>query len=345
MKMPQERAEGPPSPLLTPAPLSLALPMTRPHLSAPDILEVGKNSTVDCFLDGVFPVWEAWVQLSLGGRRLSPTIKDSDDLLLATAMVMADLDQEGTQQLTCAVNLGNQNQETRKKVTIYSFPAPSLTLSELEVSEWTMVTVACEAHAAAVVTLTGAPAPTSAQMPASKAQFSFNASAKDNGRSFSCSAALEVAGRVLYKNQTQQLQVLYGPRLNEEDCPGNWTWQEGSEKTLKCQAWGNPPPKLDCHRKGDKVSLPIGDLRPVKREFAGTYLCRAVSVRGEVTRQVVVNVLYHQNNLAIIITVAAVAILGLAGIAGYLYNRQRKIRKYKLQKAQEEASMKMNTPP
>ena len=70
---------------------------------------------------------------------------------------------------------------------------------------------------------------------------------------------------------------LDGPRLDQRDCPGNWTWEEGSHQTLKCQAWGNPVPELKCHRKGDDALLPIGDLRPVKREVAGTYQCQARS--------------------------------------------------------------------
>ena len=46
---------------------------------------------------------------------------------------------------------------------------------------------------------------------------------------------------------------------------------------MKCEAQGNPIPKLNCSRKGDRASLPIGDLRPVKREVVSTYLCRATS--------------------------------------------------------------------
>ena len=68
-------------------------------------------------------------------------------------------------------------------------------------------------------------------------------------------------------------------------------WQEGSEQTLKCEPRGNPIPKLNCSRKGDGASLPIGDLRPVRREVTGTYLCRATSAPGGVTREVVVNML------------------------------------------------------
>lgn len=167
------------------------------------------------------------------------------------------------------------------------FPPPSLNLSQLEVSELTVVSVECKAHAGAVVMLSGAPA----GPPAPSAQFQLNVTAEDNGHSFLCSAVLEVAGEVLYKNETLKLSVLYGPQLNEKDCPGNWTWQEGSQQTLRCQASGNPTPKLDCRQNGTGSLLPIGDLHPVKREIAGTYVCRAKSSRGEVIRQVIVNVI------------------------------------------------------
>lgn len=56
------------------------------------------------------------------------------------------------------------------------------------------------------------------------------------------------------------------------------------------------------------------------------------------------NVIYNQNNMVIIIPVAAVAILGSVGVAAYIYNYQRKIQKYELQKAQENAAMKLSTP-
>lgn len=103
----------------------------------------------------------------------------------------------------------------------------------------------------------------------------------------------------------------------------------------------------------------------------GTYECLAVSSHGNVTRDVFLTVLceypriwgwvrgglgakssalhwlpclyhtdtdYHQNKLAIIIIVLTVlAIAGLGAGAFYHYNRQRKIRIYRLQKAQEEA--------
>lgn len=52
----------------------------------------------------------------------------------------------------------------------------------------------------------------------------------------------------------------------------------------------------------------------------------------------------YQSNMLIIILVAVAGILGTVSTAAYLYNRQRKIQKYKLQKAQEAAAMKLNTP-
>lgn len=220
------------------------------------------------------------------------------------------------------------------------FPAPNLTLSQPEVSEGTLVSVECEAHSPAVVTLHGA----SASRPSERDQIHLNASAEDNKRIFSCLATLKVAGQMVHKNQTRELRVLCawdpwtmtpslqgptpkpscdspflgsypsppvvdgegcsgprslpspccvspdGPRLDKRDCSGNWTWPEGSKQTANCQAWGNPTPKLTCSRK-DGALLPIGTQMLVKREIAGTYLCRAESSHGKVTREVVVNVI------------------------------------------------------
>ncbi|XP_057565473.1 intercellular adhesion molecule 1 isoform X1 [Hippopotamus amphibius kiboko] len=322
---------------------TFVLPTADPHLDAPRVLEVGTRWLVNCTLDGLFPASEAEVYLALGDHRPNLTVTYSDDSVLAQAWVMGNVEDEGTHNLKCEVNLGDQSRRSLEDVTVYSFPAPSLTLSEPEVSEGTTVNVECKAQAGAVVTLDGAPAGPSGP----RAQLQLNVSAEYNGHSFFCSARLDVAGQVLHKNQTRELRVLYGPRLNERDCLGNWTWQEGSQQTLRCEPWGNPLPELKCNRKKDRASLPIGDLRPVKREMEGTYQCRATSPRGEVTREVVINVIYHQDNLAIIIPVATVFILATVSTAAYIYNYQRKIQKYELQKAQkaqEEAAMKLNTP-
>lgn len=322
---------------------TFVLPKLPPHLSTPKILEVGTQRFVSCSMDGLFPVSEAQVHLALEDQRLELETKYGQDSLLATASVEVTSGEEGIRQLTCAVTVGNRSRRTRENLTIYSFPAPNLTLSEPEVPEGSEVTVECRAHAGAVVTLSwdqdGSPFP--------RAQTTLNATAEDDGREFLCSATLVVTGEVLHKNKTQKLSVLHGPRLDQETCPGNWTWEENTLQTLRCQAVGNPTPTLACHRRGDGALLPFGDLGPVTRGISGTYVCEATSSRGAVTREVVVNVTYQQSNLATILAVAGLllGVAGTVGLAAYLYNRQRKIRKYKLQKAQEAAALKLNTPP
>ncbi|XP_055457442.1 intercellular adhesion molecule 1 [Psammomys obesus] len=322
------------------------LPVTIPKLDAPDLLEVGTRQKLVCSLEGLFPASEAQISLELGGRMLPHEMTIGRDFVSATALVEVTEETDATQQLLCVLELGGQSLEAQRNLSIYNFPAPVLTLSQLEVSEGSQVTVECEAHGGAQARLSGAPP----GPPSARVQLTLNASAEDHNRSFLCSAALEVAGRLLFKNQTLELHVLYGPRLDESDCLGNWTWPEGSQQTLKCQAWGNPSPNLTCSRKADGALLPIGEVENVRREMTGTYVCRAVSSHGNVTRDVSLTVLYtdyHQNNLAIIIILLTLlATVGLGAWAFYLYNRQRKIRIYKLQKAQEEAMrLKAQAPP
>lgn len=85
------------------------------------------------------------------------------------------------------------------------FSAPILTLSQLEVSEGSQVTVKCEAHSGSqVVFLSGAPP----GPPTPQVQFTLNASPEDHKRRFFCSATLEVAGKFLSKNQSLELHVL-----------------------------------------------------------------------------------------------------------------------------------------
>nr|XP_021504876.1 intercellular adhesion molecule 1 [Meriones unguiculatus] len=322
------------------------LPVTIPKLDAPDLLEVGTRQKLVCSLEGLFPASEAQISLELGGRRLPHEMTSGRDFVSATALVEVTEETDATQQLRCVLELGDQSLEAQRNLSIYNFPAPVLTLSQLEVSEGNQVTVECEARGRAQARLSGAPP----GPPSARVQLTLNASAEDHNRRFLCSAALEVAGQLLFKNQTLELHVLYGPRLDESDCLGNWTWPEGSRQTLKCQAWGNPSPNLTCSRKADGALLPIGVVENVRREMNGTYACRAVSSHGNVTRDVTLTVLYtdyHRNNLAIIIVLLTLlATLGLGAWAFYLYNRQRKIRIYKLQKAQEEAMrLKAQAPP
>ncbi|XP_004633061.1 intercellular adhesion molecule 1 [Octodon degus] len=314
---------------------TFVLPETAPEFVLPEALEAGTRQLVTCSLDGLFPALEAKVHLALGDHKLNTTVTYRDDSLSASAPLEVTAQEEGDQQLVCAILLGNRSRESWRNLTVYSFPEPVLTLNASVVSEGDLVMVNCEACPGAIVTLSGAPAE-------SPSHLLLNARAKDNNRSFFCSAALEVAGQVLFKNQTQQLTVLYGPQLNDSDCPGSWTWPEGSQQILRCQARGNPRPQLQCYRKSDNTSLPIGSLRSVKREHEGTYVCRAVSPRGEASREVLVTVLYNQGNTHHVLIIVLVAILVLVSVvaATYLYNRQRKIRKYKLQKAAEALLLK-----
>ncbi|XP_052044920.1 intercellular adhesion molecule 1 [Apodemus sylvaticus] len=321
------------------------LPGTNLKLDTPDLLEVGTQQKLLCSLEGLFPASEAQIYLELGGRRLTQESTTGRDFVSTTAFLEVTEKFDRSLPLRCVLKLADQILEMQRTLTIYNFSAPVLTLSQLEVSEGSQVTVNCEAHGEAqVVRLSGAPpGPPTAQV-----QFTLNASPEDNGRRFFCSAVLEVAGKLLSKNQTVKLHVLYGPRLDERDCLGNWTWQEGSQQTLQCQACGNPTPQLTCLREKDGAPLPIGEVKSVKREMNGTYKCHAVSSHGNVTRDVYLIVLYHRgpDYWVIIIVVLVVVTVVSVGLAFYIYNYQRKIRKYKLQKAQEEAmKLKAQAPP
>nr|BAE40221.1 unnamed protein product [Mus musculus] len=321
------------------------LPATIPKLDTPDLLEVGTQQKLFCSLEGLFPASEARIYLELGGQMPTQESTNSSDSVSATALVEVTEEFDRTLPLRCVLELADQILETQRTLTVYNFSAPVLTLSQLEVSEGSQVTVKCEAHSGSKVVLLSGVEP---RPPTPQVQFTLNASSEDHKRSFFCSAALEVAGKFLFKNQTLELHVLYGPRLDETDCLGNWTWQEGSQQTLKCQAWGNPSPKMTCRRKADGALLPIGVVKSVKQEMNGTYVCHAFSSHGNVTRNVYLTVLYHsQNNWTIIILVPVLlVIVGLVMAASYVYNRQRKIRIYKLQKAQEEAiKLKGQAPP
>ncbi|XP_052609666.1 intercellular adhesion molecule 1 [Peromyscus californicus insignis] len=320
------------------------LPGTSPKLNSPDLLEVGTQQKVSCYLEGLFPASEAQLHLELGGHILTSKSTNRGDLVSATALVDVPAELEGTQQLRCVLELADQTRQAEKTLNIYSFSAPVLTLSPPEVSEGNHVMVKCEAHGGAQeVWLSGAPP---GGPPSPQVNFTLNASADDDQRRFFCSAALKVAGQKLLKNQTQELRVLYGPRLDERDCPRNWTWPEGSQQTLKCKARGNPSPKLTCSRKANNAPLPPGVVVTVTREMSGIYVCQATSSRGNVTREVSLTVKISDPPINWVILVITLLIVLFVGLAIYLYNRQRKIRRYELQRAQEEAmKLKAQAPP
>uniref|UniRef100_I2CYU2 Intercellular adhesion molecule 5 n=1 Tax=Macaca mulatta TaxID=9544 RepID=I2CYU2_MACMU len=259
-----------------------------PRLTAPRLLEVGSERPVSCALDGLFPASEARVYLALGDQNLSPDVTLDGDALVATATATASAEQEGARQLVCNVTLGGEDRETRENVTIYSFPAPLLTLSEPSVSEGQMVTVTCTAVAQALVTLEGVPA----AVPGQPAQLQLNATENDDRRNFFCDATLDVDGETLIKNRSAELRVLYAPRLDDSDCPRSWTWPEGPEQTLRCEARGNPEPSVHCARSDGGAVLALGLLGPITRALSGTYRCKAANDQGEAVKDVTLTVEY-----------------------------------------------------
>nr|XP_017515864.1 intercellular adhesion molecule 5 isoform X2 [Manis javanica] len=267
---------------------TFALSPDPPRLAAPRLLEVGSERPVSCALDGLFPASEAGVYLALEDQRLSPDITLKGDALMATATATASAEQEGTRQLVCTVTLGGESRETRENVTVYSFPAPLLTLSEPNAPAGKTVTVICEGGARAVVALDGIPA----AGPGQPAQLQLNATENDDRRGFFCDATLEVDGETLSKNQSAELRVLYAPRMDDSDCPGSWTWSEGPEQTLHCEARGNPAPSVHCARPDGGAVLALGLLGPVTRALAGTYRCTAANIQGEAVKDVTLTVEY-----------------------------------------------------
>lgn len=267
---------------------TFALSPDLPRLTAPRLLEVGSERLVNCVLDGLFPASEAGVYLALGDQRLSPDITLEGEALMATATATASAEQEGASQLVCIVTLGGESRETRENVTVYSFPAPLLTLSEPSVPEGKMVTITCAAGARALVTLDGVPA----AVPGRPAQLQLNATQNDDRRGFFCDATLEVNGETLNKNESAELRVLYAPRLDDSDCPRSWTWPEGPEQTLRCDARGNPAPSVHCARPDSGAVLALGLLGPITRALSGTYRCTAANIQGEAVKDVTLTVEY-----------------------------------------------------
>ncbi|CAO2635926.1 Intercellular adhesion molecule 5 [Lemmus lemmus] len=267
---------------------TFALPPISPSLVAPRFLEVGSERPVSCTLDGLFPAPEAGVYLWLGDKRLHPDVTLDGDNLVATATATPSAEQEGIIQLMCSVTLGGESRETQENLTVYSFPAPLLTLSEPEAPEGKVVTVSCWAGARALVTLEGI----SAAVPGQPAELQLNATENDDKRNFFCDAALEVDGETLRKNQSTELRVLYSPRLDDSDCPRSWTWPEGPEQTLHCEARGNPEPSVHCARADGGAVLALGLLGPVTRALAGAYRCTAVNGQGQAVKDVTLTVEY-----------------------------------------------------
>ncbi|XP_008848281.1 intercellular adhesion molecule 5 [Nannospalax galili] len=267
---------------------TFTLPPTPPNLAAPRFLEVGLEKPVNCTLDGLFPAPEARVFLSLGDQKLNPDVILNQDSLVATATAIASAEQEGARQFICNVTLGGESLETQENVTIYNFPAPLVILSESEAQEGKVVTVTCTSGPQTLVTLEGIPAAVLGQ----PAQLQLNVTEDDDRRGFFCEATLEVDKETLRKNGSAELRVLYPPRLDDSDCPRSWTWPEGPEQTLHCEARGNPEPSVHCARPDSAAVLALGLLGPVTRALAGTYRCTAINSQGQAVKDVTLTVEY-----------------------------------------------------
>ncbi|XP_057565472.1 intercellular adhesion molecule 3 [Hippopotamus amphibius kiboko] len=287
---------------------TFALPMTPPRLVVPRFSEVETPWPVHCTVDGLFPASEAQVQLALGDQILNATVVRHGDTLTATATAKAE--QEGAQEIVCNVTLGGETRETRENVTAYSFQGPNLTLSEPNATEGITVTVACAAGPRVQVTLDGVPA----VGPGQPAQLQLNATEKDDWRTFFCNATLEVQGVILHRNESVQLRVLYGPKIDRAKCPQHLTWKEKVKHILQCQARGNPDPKLRCLHQGSNMSVPIGIPFLVRLNHSGTYDCQAASSRGTDSLTVLMDV-QGRNPTAITIVLGVLTMLGLVILA------------------------------
>ncbi|XP_046541473.1 intercellular adhesion molecule 3 [Equus quagga] len=289
-----------------------ALPVGPLHLDVPRFLEVERLWLANCTLDGLFPASEAKIQLALGDQMLKSQVERHGDRITATANSTARAEQNGTQEIVCKVTLGDESRETRRNLTIYSFQGPILTLSAPSVAEGTIVTVTCTAGARVQVTLDGVPA----EAPGQPVQLQLNATERDDRRSFICNTTLKVDGGILYRNESVQLRVLYGAKIDRAKCPQNFTWEEMTTHVLECQAWGNPDPELQCVKQASKVKVLAGTPFVVRLKHHGTYTCHANNSHGKDSVTVVVNV--QARNPAVVPVLVVLAILGLITVSAAL---------------------------
>uniref|UniRef100_F7EAI7 Immunoglobulin domain-containing protein n=1 Tax=Ornithorhynchus anatinus TaxID=9258 RepID=F7EAI7_ORNAN len=248
------------------------------------VLEVGAATSVSCEAE-VFPAWEAQVHLSLGGRELSPTVTWDGDRLTANAMVRAEEGLEHKEGGSVSPERGRGSLSCVCVSVSSEFLPPILTLSEESPLETTPVNVTCRpSQLDTSVKLEGQ----TEMPPGEPAHLQLIAREEDDGRVLSCEATMSVESVRLVKHQTVQLHVLYGPRMNASDCPGNLTWPEGTEQVLHCRAWGNPTPTVQCIHTEIKSTFFPGTLLQVTRAHAGTYRCTARSELGTEARDVIV---------------------------------------------------------
>ncbi|XP_027713579.1 intercellular adhesion molecule 1-like isoform X1 [Vombatus ursinus] len=307
---------------------TFALAQEPPVLVTPKLLEAGTKKQVSCEMDKLFPVEKAHIQLSWGGQRLIQDITRHGDMLRATATIMAAKEEKGDRELTCNVRLGNETRNISEDLTIYTFPQPRLVVSE-PIQEGYRVNLTCAADPPATVMIEGAPRD-------EPDRISLIVQEKDNGRLFTCQATLKLQKETLHKNSSLNLNVLFPPKLDEK-CPGNWTWNEGTEQTLQCIARGNPDPTMKCVPENQQTGMPFGIPTTVIRAYSGTYRCTANNSLGVANKVVSVVVKFQDVNLRPILigTLVSMVAVGIVISVGYVYYRQQRIRSYELKKAQE----------
>uniref|UniRef100_A0A8I3S271 Intercellular adhesion molecule 5 n=1 Tax=Canis lupus familiaris TaxID=9615 RepID=A0A8I3S271_CANLF len=306
-----------------------------PQIWVSPLLEIGMAEAVSCELTRVFPAGEVMFYMFLGDQELSPFVSWKGDMAWANATIRAM--ETGDQELSCLVSLGPMEQKTREPVHVYSFPPPVLEIEELYPSAGTDINVTCSGHVltspSPTLRLKGAP---DLPAPGEPAWLLLTAREEDNGRNFSCEASLEVQGQRLIKTTTMQLHVLYQPRLEESDCPGNQTWVKGTEQMLACIPKGNPTPTLVCTWNG--VIFNLDEPQKATQNHTGIYCCTATNQLGSVSKDIAVLVQGLDEGISSTIFVIIIVALGVGiiTIALYLNYKPCKIERRKLPYRQKE---------
>ncbi|XP_055227750.1 intercellular adhesion molecule 3 isoform X3 [Gorilla gorilla gorilla] len=253
---------------------------------------VGQNFTLRCQVEGGSPRTSLTVVLLRWEEELSrqPAVEEPAEV---TAPVLASRGDHGA-PFSCRTELDMQpqglglfvNTSAPRQLRTFGFLGPIVNLSEPTAPEGSTVTVSCMAGARVQVTLDGVPA----AAPGQPAQLQLNATESDDGRSFFCSATLEVDGEFLHRNSSVQLRVLYGPKIDRATCPQHLKWKDKTTHVLQCQARGNPYPELRCLKEGSSREVPVGIPFFVNVTHNGTYQCQASSSRGKYTLVVVMDI-------------------------------------------------------